>query len=326
MLPRVSAIHHQLAIIAAAALATMTAHAQNREILGEYRIGVVGGNQSDAVYYAAQRGAQDAARALSEQHSIDVEVLSVTPNLEQGDSQTAALAELIIENADGFLISPDNPESIRPAIEFAQQQGQQVVFFEHQMENVHPLATMVADEVKAGRLAAQAILNTLPTKGRVAILINHAPDSRMRDRLEGARTVLGHRRIQKIVHCAPNYPAAIATIRATEIADRNHLIKGWLFLGDWPLLGMPALPWKAGALACVAIQSSPSAFMYMDQGYVSALVVHPYYNWGYSSATALINKLHKDIEPKVPTTISAPRLIDRHNIDTYRKDCKIWLR
>jgi len=326
MFPRVSAVHHQLAIIAVAALAGLTAHAQNREILGEYRIGVVGCNQSDAIYQATQRGAQDAARALNEQHSIDVEVLSLTPSLEQGDSQTAALAELFIENADGFLISPAEPENIRPAIEFAQQQGQEVVFFEHQIEGIHPLSAMVADEVKAGRLAAQAILNKLPTKGRVAILINHAPDSRMRDRLEGARTVLGHRRIQKIVHCAPNYPAAIATIRATQIADRNHLIKGWLFLGDWPLLGMPALPWKAGALACVAVQSSPSAFMYIDQGYVSALVVHPYYNWGYSSATALINKLHKDIAPEAPTTISSPRLVDRRNIDTYREDWKAWLK
>lgn len=326
MFSRFLAILKSVALIAFSASAATTAYAQNREILGEYRIGVVGCNQADAVYQATQRGAHDAAQALSEQYSIDIEVLATTPSTEQGESQTAALAELLVDDADGFLISPAEPERIRPSIEFAQQHGQQVVFFEDQIEGLPPLATMLADEVEAGRLAAQAILDKLPTKARVAILINEAPDSRMRDRLEGARAVLGYRRIQQIVQCAPNYNAAIECIRATETADRNHMIKGWLLLGDWPLRGMPALPWKAGALACVAVQSSPSAFMYLDQGYVSALVVHPYYTWGYASMTALVNKLHKNIAPETSTTISSPRIIDWSNVDSYRENWKTWLK
>ena len=304
----------------------LVSNAQNRELLGEYRIGIVGRDQGDAIYQATHLGAQDAARALSEQYSIDVELLVFTPNVEQGGSQPATLAELFIEDADGFIISPSEPETIRPSIEFALEQGQEVVFFEHQIEGIHPLTAMVADEVEAGRLAARALLKQLPTKGRVAILINDNPGPGMRDRLEGARAALGYRRIEKIVRCAPNYPAAIETIRATLEADRNDLIKGWLFLGDWPLLGMPALPWKAGKLPCVAIQSSPSAFMYIDQGYVSTLIVHPYYEWGRTSMTALVNKLHKGIAPEEPTIITAPRIVDWRNIDAYRESWKTWLK
>ncbi|MFQ3224079.1 MAG: ribose transport system substrate-binding protein [Lentimonas sp.] len=307
-------------------LGTLGAHAQNREILGEYRIGIVGRDQGDATYQATHLGAQNAARELSEQYSIDVELLVFTPNVEQGGSQQAALAGLFIEDADGFIISPAEPEALRPSIEFALEQGQEVVFFENQIKDIEPLAAYIADEVEAGRLAAQSLLKKLPTKGRVAILVSDNLDSGMQDRLAGAREALGYRRIEKVVQCAPDYQSAIEAIRATQEADRNDLIKGWLFLGDWPLLGMPALPWEPGQFPCVAIQSSPSAFMYIDQGYVDALIVHPYYEWGQSSMTALVNKLHKQESPKEQIQRNAPRVVDWRNIETYRESWKIWLK
>ena len=220
---------HRLAsslTLTALLLSASDAHAQNRELLGEYRIGIVGRDQGDAIYQATHLGALDAARKLSEQYSIDIELLVFTPNLEQGGSQPASLAGLFIENADGLIISPAEPETLRPSIEFALEQDQQVVFFEHQIDNIEPLTAFVADEVKAGRLAAKALLKELPSRGRVAILINENPDVSMQDRLKGARTALGYRRIEKVVRCAPDYQSAIQAIRAAQEADRNDLIQG----------------------------------------------------------------------------------------------------
>lgn len=313
-------------IVPALFLCALGAHAQNRELLGEYRIGIVGRDQGDAIYQATHLGAQDAARELSEQYSIDVELIDFTPNVEQGGSQPASLAGLFIENADGFIISPAEPEVIRSSIEFALEQEQKVVFFESQIDDIQPLAAYIADEAAAGRIAAEALLAALPTKGRVAILVSNHPSSGMQDRLVGARAALGYRRIEAVVSCAPDYQSAIETIRATQEADHNDLIQGWLFLGDWPLLGMPALPWKPGELPCVAIQSSPSAFMYIDQGYVSALIVHPYYEWGKLSVTALINKLHKQQTPEERIQSSAPWVVDWRNLESYRESWKTWLK
>jgi ribose transport system substrate-binding protein len=303
-----------------------TAHAQNREILGEYRIGIVGRDQNDAIYQATHLGAQDAARKLSQRYSIDVELLVFTPNIEQGESQSSSLAELFIEDADGLIISPIDSETSLPAIEFAVEQGQQVVFFENQIEGIEPLTAIIADEVEAGRLAGETILKHLPTKGRVAILMSDESDPGMLDRLKGVRAALGYQGIQTIVRCQPQYLSAIEAIRAAQEADRNDWIKGWVFLGDWPLLGMPALPWQPGKLPCVAIQSSPSAFMYFDQGYVSALIVHPYYDWGYASVEALVNKLHKNTPPEDVKTLTAPRVIDWRNVEAYRENWKTWLK
>ena len=78
-------IRHFKVILSAVALliSALGTHAQNREILGEYRIGIVGRDQGDAIYQGTHLGAQHAARELSEQYSIDVELLVFTPNVEK---------------------------------------------------------------------------------------------------------------------------------------------------------------------------------------------------------------------------------------------------
>lgn len=313
-------------LIILSGLALQFASAQNREILGEYKIGIIGREQEDTIYQAAHLGAKDAAQELSEKYSIDVELLIATPESSQGGSQPTSLAELFIENADGFIISPGASEVVAASINFALKQGQEVVFFESQLKGVKPMTAILADEVQAGRLAGKAILKKLPTKARVAILTSTSPTPQLEQRLEGVRAALGYRRIQKVVATEPNYHAAIQTIQKTQEEDRNDQIKGWIFLEDWPLLGMPALPWKPGKMPAVAIQSSPSAFIYTDSGYIDALVVHPYYEWGYKSVVAMVEKLHNGKAPETSTILTQPRVVDWRNMEAYREEWKTWFK
>ncbi len=300
--------------------------AQNRELMGEYRIGIIGRDQEDAIYQAAHEGALAAALELSEKYSIDVELVIFTPNKSQGGSQTTSLAELFIEDADGLIISPSDTEAVRASVDFALEQGQEVVFFESQLTGIQPLAAVLADEVEAGRMAGREILKKLPTKARVAILTSETPGAELEQRMQGLREVLGYRRIETTVTCQPDYQSSIEAIRAAEEADRNDLIKGWVFLEDWPLLGMPALPWKPKELPVVAIQSSPSAFIYVDQGYLDALVVHPYYDWGTKSVETMVEKLHNDQAPEDVIVRTTPRVVDWRNAEDYRDSWKQWLK
>ncbi|MGZ0655774.1 substrate-binding domain-containing protein [Coraliomargarita sp. W4R53] len=300
--------------------------AQNRELLGEYKIGIIGRDQEDAIYQAAHEGAQAAALNLSKKYSIDVELVIFTPNKAQGGSQVSSLAELFIKDADGLIISPEDTEAVRASVNFALEQGQEVVYFESQLANIPVIASILADEVEAGRMAGRAILKKLPTKARVAILTSENPGPELEQRMQGLREVLGYRRIETTVTTAPDYQSAIEAIVATEAADRNDLIKGWVFLEDWPLLGMPALPWKPKELSVVAIQSSPSAFMYVDQGYLDALVVHPYYDWGVKSVETMVEKLHNGKAPEESILRTTPRVVDWRNAEAYRDSWKQWLK
>jgi len=300
--------------------------AQNRELLGEYRIGIVGRDQEDAIYQAVHEGAQAAALALSEKYSIDVELVILTPDRTQGGSQVSSLAELFIEDADGLIISPEDTEAIRASVDFALEQGQEVIFFESRLPGRAPLASVLADEVEAGRMAGREILKKLPTKARVAILTGDSPGAKLAQRMEGLREVLGYRRIEATVTSQPDYRSSIGAIRNAEANDHNDLIKGWVFLEDWPLLGMPALPWKPGEKPVVAIQSSPSAFIYVDRGYLDALVVHPYYDWGYKSVATMVEKLHNGQSPPDPVVLNKPRVVDWRNAEDYRESWKQWLK
>ncbi|MEM7792696.1 MAG: substrate-binding domain-containing protein, partial [Verrucomicrobiota bacterium] len=274
----------------------------------------------------AHLGAKDAAHELSQRYSIDVELIVLTPDKENGGTQPNSLGQLFIEDADGFILSPSTDASLLPALEFAQTQDQEIVLFESGIADFNPLANVLADDYAAGQMAARSILKKIPNGARVAILTSDEDSPIMNARLEGARSVLGYRRIEVIAKCAPDYRSAIQTLNETMEADRNDYISGWLLLGDWPLLGMPALPWQAGELHCVAIQSSPSAFIYIDQGYLDALVVHPYYDWGYASVSILVNQLFKNVGPEMTDLVTSPELIDWQNMDAYREKWKLWMR
>lgn len=301
-------------------------HAQNREILAEYRIGIVGKDQNNAIYQAAQLGATDAARELSRKYSIDVELLALTPVLDQGESQATALARLFIKDADGLIMSPEHSEAVRSAIEFALEQRQSLVFFENILEGIDPLAAVIANEFEAGRLAGAAMLSALPTGGRAAVLTTSNPTPEIEARLQGVRSSLGFRRIETVVHCEPNYHSAVQAIVAAKEADRNDLIKGWIFLGDWPLQGLPALPWAPGRMPAVAITSSPSALIYVDQRYLDSLVVHPYYDWGYQSVEILINQLYRNTPPENSVITTEPIVVDFRNLESYREQWRQWQR
>jgi ribose transport system substrate-binding protein len=308
-----------------ALLLPLGAHGQNREILGEYTIGIIGRELHNPIYQAAQLGAEDAARDLSRQYSIDVELLTQTPDTEKGADQPQSMAELFVQNADGFVISPSESEAVRESIQFAQANGQKVVFFENSLPGLTPLAAVTADEAEAGRLAGEAILEVLPDRGRVAILTSAAADARLEQRLAALRATLGYKRIHKIVSCKPNYQSAMRAIKEAQKADHDHLISAWVFLADWPLRGMPALPWEPGEIPAVAIQSSPSAFLYLDAGYIDTLIVHPYYEWGYQSVAHLIRHLHGKTATEAGRGISPPRPVNWENLAQYREDWKLWL-
>lgn len=307
-------------------LLTSTAHAQNREVLGEYRIGIVGKDREDSIYQATHLGALDAAHSISKRDSIDIEIVVLTPDSSQGQNQEGSLGKLFINNADGIIISPGHEETTRSAIRFAQEQGQKIVFFETNLDDVQPLASIVANEYQAGILAGQTIKELLPSRARIAILMATNPNAAQTERLRGIRNAIGYKAIEAIVQCEPNYFSAVEAIRNAEDEDRNDLIGGWVFLDDWPLIGMPAYPWKAGERPCVAIQSSPTAFMHIDQGYLDALVVHPYYEWGRISIETLVDSLHKGKSPQSERMQTEPQVINRLNIKEYRKKWHQWLR
>ena len=306
---------------------SLSAHGQNNELMGTYKIAFIGQDNESPKYKAIFAGIESGARRLGSEYSIDVEVIQLSPNLnsKEADSQSATLAKTFLENIDGIIISPAPDESLDTLLNLSKAHGKEIVYIERSVPNVAPFLFLNPDEVLAGQLAGRAILKKLPTGGRVAVLSQKDPTQIFKDRLKGVKKVLGYKRIETITYSEPNYKSANLAIRQTMQKDVNHYIKGWIFLEDWALQGMTNFSWVPRSLPIVTIQTSPTSYLAFDSGHIESYVLHPYFEWGTISANSIIKKLFKGTELEEDEISPKPILVDWRDIERYRKYWKAWL-
>jgi ribose transport system substrate-binding protein len=68
-------------------------------------IGLVAKSQGNPVFQAARVGAEDAAKALSEKHGVNIRIDWRTPNEEDAQKQAEAIEQLVLAGADGVAVS-----------------------------------------------------------------------------------------------------------------------------------------------------------------------------------------------------------------------------
>ena len=306
-------------------ISTSIGWTQNNELLGAYKVIFIGENNESAKHRAVLSGITETAKALAKTNSIDIEILDYSPNNVSIHSQSDALLESFLSNADAIIISPTDSNELRKTLALYKGYKKEVLFIEESIESIEALLNISTDEHKAGEMAAQAILKHLPTRARVAILTTEKPADRFKQRLNGVKTVLGYKRIETIVYTEPNYKSALAKVHETMEADENRSIKAWIFLEDWALQGASNFPWEPNTLAVVSIVSSPISYLSYDLNYVSAFVQHPYFQWGATAIQTLINKLYKGETPELKTFKTEPFIVNWENIHLHRQAWDAWL-
>lgn len=305
---------------------SLTLQAQNNELLGSYKIAFIGKDKENSKYKAIFSGIKDAAKALGQEFSIEIEVLELSPIQGQKEAQSKAIIQSFLKNVDGIILSPSANENLNSVLKLTEFHEKEIVLLEQFVNSITPLLTVQANEVEAGKLLAKAILKQLPTQGRVAILTSSEPSAIFKDRMKGVKSILGYKGIETVIQTEPNYKSAVKSIQQAEENDVDHYIKGWIFLDDWALRGMPDLPWNPNALPLVTLQSSATTNLFYDLGYLQSMVLHPYHEWGYKASESLILKLSKKQTPTSPVYISKPILVNWENIELYKKYWNQWLR
>ena len=304
---------------------SQTLQAQNNELLGSYKIAFIGQDKESSKYKAVFSGIKNAAKTLGKEFSIEVEVLELSPTKNQEATQSDAIIQSFLKNVDGIILSPSENENLSSALKLIQFNKKEVVLLEQPAGSISPLLSIQPNEVQAGKLAAKALLKKLPTQGRVAILTCSEPSITFKQRIQGVKAILGYKRIETVVQTEPNYKSALKSIKEAEADDVDHYIKGWLFLDDWALRGMPDLPWQPNTLPLVTIQSSAITNLFYDLGFLNAMVLHPYNDWGYQASEAIIKKLFKKQSPINNVFIPKPILVNWENVDVYKKYWQEWL-
>lgn len=308
--------------------------AQNNELLGSYKIGFIGKNKDSGKYKAVYAGIQSASKALGKSYSIEVETFDLSPRLYPKNEEASNVAELqaeavikaYLKNINGIILCPSNKNRLKSILELAQLKQIEIIFLEQTIDSINSLQTIKSDEFAAGKLLGESLLKHLPTSGRVAILTLSEPSPIYDARLKGVKAALGYKRIENIIQTEADYASAVEAIKNAEANDVNHYIKGWVFLDDWALRGLPDLPWKPNRIPIVTLQSSATAHLFYDLGYLHSMVSYPYYDWGYQASSSLIKKLFKDEMPDASSVMLPPLLVNQQTIDASKKRWKQWLK
>src|SRR2546422_8586414 len=81
-----------------------------------YTLGMIAKSQGNPFFEAARVGANDAARELGAKHGIKIKIDWRTPNEEDAQKQAEFLEQLVLNGADGVIISCSDATKLTDAI------------------------------------------------------------------------------------------------------------------------------------------------------------------------------------------------------------------
>jgi len=264
------------------------------------KIAMIGKSQSNPVFAAAHRGAQDAAETLSAKLAVTIEVVILTPDREDTALQIEGITDAIGKGADAILIAPTDAARVTPAIDRAVDAGVAVMTFDNDAPQSKRFAHYGPDDVAVGEQVMDELAKQIGGAGKVALLAGNADAANLRARVEGVQNAAG--RNQDIELIGPIYHEEKAQVAAAEMLRVNKAhpdLKGWALVGGWPLFrssqSLALLDdLSQRKLKVVGVDALPEELVYVDRG-LAVLLAQPVYDWGTVGVTTIVDKLYRDV-------------------------------
>ena len=294
------------------------------------RIGIVAKSISNAVFQAAHKGAQDAAKDLGPKYGVDVEVEIRTPTDEDAQKQAEAIEALVRSGVDGIAISCTEANTVTPAIDRAVGRGIAVMCFDSDAANSKRFAYYGTDDATCGQRVMSELAKVMGDKGTIAILAGNQSAPNLQARVAGVREELKkHANMKELnngqgvfYHQETPEKAAEAVANAQ---NANPGIEGWAMVGGWPLFTTNALKWEPGKIKVVSVDALPAQLGYLKSGHVQLLLAQDCYGWGHKSVDLLLAKIVNKQDPPSQRVIDPLTAVTKENADEYAKNWEKWL-
>ena len=163
-------------LLAGAALALLNGAASAKDLKS---IGISLGSLGNPFFIALSKGAE--AEAKKTNPSVKVQTVGFDYDL---GKQVTQIDNFIASGVDLILLNPGDPKALKPAIQKAQAAGILVVAVDTAADGAD--ATVTTDNVQAGQIACQFIIDKLSGKGDV-IIENGPQVSSVVDRVNGCK-------------------------------------------------------------------------------------------------------------------------------------------
>jgi ribose transport system substrate-binding protein len=289
------------------------------------KIAVIAKSSTNPVFLSARTGAEAAARELTAQYNVPVEIVWMTPPTEDGQVQAQRIAQAVNEGATAILVSCSDAGKVTGAIDDAVARGVPVMTFDSDAPGSKRFAFYGVDDIKTGMAVMDELAKQMNGKGQVGILAGNQNAPNLRKRVEGVKEAAARYPNMKIVgtfyHVETPQDAAAEVIRAQNAYPQ---INGWAFIGGWPLFTQALLtdldPKKT---KIVSVDGLPAELAYVEKGLAPVLLAQPTYLWGYESTKYIFDKvqLKKDVPEIIPMELVR---VSKDNLGTWARQLQTW--
>ena len=289
------------------------------------KIAMIAKSSTNPVFLAARTGAEAAARELSQQHGLQIEVVWLTPPQEDGQVQAQRVQQAVNDGADAVLMSTSDAGKVTGAINDAVDRGVAVMMFDSDAPQSKRFAYYGVDDVKTGQAVMTELATLMGGKGSIGILAGNQNAPNLQRRVQGVRDEAAKHPAIKVVqtfnHIETPQDAAAEVVRAQNAYPE---INGWAMIGGWALFTQSLLTdLNPVRVKVVSVDALPAELAYVDKGVVPVLLAQPVYEWGYVGVKTIVDKIH--FKKDVPQTINMELVrVTKENLGEWARQLKAW--
>ena len=290
-------------------------------------LGMVAKSQSNDVFVAAHKGADDAARELGPKYGVEVEINWQTPDSEDAQQQAQAIEQLSRGGAQGITVSCSDANILTPAIDHAVDRGVPVMCFDSDAPSSKRFAFFGTDDVQCGEVVMNELAKVMDKKGNIDVLAGNQAAPNLQKRVQGVQNALKNypdMHLINVVYHEETKERAAEAVNQAESTTTPH-IEGWAMVGGWPLFTQNALKWGPGSVKVISVDALPAELNYLESGYVQALYMQHCHDWGYKSVQILLDKIVKNQDPPEVRVIDQLERITKPDVPRVREQWNTWL-
>jgi ribose transport system substrate-binding protein len=268
------------------------------------RIAMIGKSSTNPIFLSARTGAEAAAKDLSGKIGIPVEVVWMTPPLEDGALQAQRISQAVMEGVRAILISCSDADLVTPAIDAAVEHGVDVMTFDSDAPASKRFAFYGVDGRRLGQDVMAQLAKLLGGKGKVAILAGNQNAPNLQERVDGVRAEAArHPGIQIVGTFFHVERPEAAVAEVIRVGNQHRDLRGWAMVGGWALYTKTLLnELDPAKIKIVAVDGLPPELAYVEKGLVPVLLAQQPYLWGNVGVTKIVDKVihRKDVPTIVP--------------------------
>ena len=288
-------------------------------------IAVIAKSSTNPVFLAARTGAEAAAKDLSAQHGIDIEIQWLTPPQEDGQVQAQRIQQAVNDGVDAILISCSDAGKVTGAINDAVARGVAVMTFDSDAPDSKRFAYYGVDDIQTGASTMAELAALMNGKGKVAILAGNQNAPNLQKRVEGVKQEAAKHPGIEIIgtfnHIETPQDAAAEVLRVNNAYPE---LSGWAMIGGWPLFTTSLLTdLDPKRIKVVSVDALAPELAYVEKDVVPVLLAQPVYKWGYVGVQTIVDKVH--FKKEVPTMIAMELVrVTKSNLGEWAKQLQAW--